>query len=111
MPHPSETGEFRQGANEPVRSSSPLQCEADSLEFSAMKQFSFFLFPLLTASAFVGCASSTQELEYKMAEKEARSAERQERYNIRAESWDRRMQMMSENADARYRASRESRSF
>ncbi|MEM9280529.1 MAG: hypothetical protein AAGA96_01765 [Verrucomicrobiota bacterium] len=53
----------------------------------------------------MSCASTPQELEYKMMEKESKFDQRQEKWDIRASSFERRMQKMSDNADARYNAS------
>tara|TARA_R110002096_G_scaffold206303_4_gene392559 strand:- start:3545 stop:3778 length:234 start_codon:yes stop_codon:yes gene_type:complete len=53
----------------------------------------------------VSCASTPEELEYKMIEKEKRFDDRQEMYAIRSEGFDRRLQKMSDNADNRMGAS------
>ena len=66
-----------------------------------MKFASTFL-ALVAVSFLVSCAGRPDELRARMDRKEDRFSKRQEMWDIRAESFDRRMNQMSENADARY---------
>lgn len=57
---------------------------------------------LLAVFVMTSCATSPEELQYRMDKKEERFDKRQEMMAIRAESFDRRLNKMSSNADQRY---------
>ena len=66
-----------------------------------MKLASTFV-ALVAILSLVSCASSPDELRARMDRQEDRFSKRQEKWDIRAESFDRRMNQMSDSADARY---------
>jgi len=66
-----------------------------------MKLASTFL-ALVAILFLVSCAGSPDELRARMDRQEDRFSKRQEKWDIRAESFDRRMNQMSDSADARY---------
>ncbi len=74
------------------------------LKQSPMK-FASILFALVTTAFLVSCASSPEELQARMDRKEQRFNDRQEMWDIRAESFDKRLNKMSQNADYRYERS------
>jgi len=71
------------------------------LKQSSMKLASTFL-ALVAILFLVSCAGSPDELRARMDRQEDRFSKRQEKWDIRAESFDRRMNQMSDSADARY---------
>lgn len=66
-----------------------------------IKMVSLTMLFSLCALGFTGCGS-TDGLEQRMQNQEARFSDRQKRWDIRGESFDRRLENMSDSADARY---------
>tara|TARA_R110000850_G_scaffold242592_2_gene367350 strand:- start:5570 stop:5806 length:237 start_codon:yes stop_codon:yes gene_type:complete len=59
----------------------------------------------LSISFLISCASSPEELQYKMDKKANKFDDRQEMWAIRSEAFDNRLNQMGRNADDRYQKS------